>query len=533
VSPANVTGVTSALASCPARTITIAWAAANSGATPRTYTVYRNTVNSTVGVSVATTSISSLSYVDSPAIGGTYYYWVRAVSGGLGSPAYAASVPASQTNTSCAVNTAPVSNATISKDGVTYANIITVTQGVATPIYLAASSTAGISTDPDGWTHATYGMSGGTAKCDWNSDLNQGAATYETTINTPATATNCNISLGNLTFNDAPGTYTYNVLRLTDRGGLVSGVDTVQITVTAPLAPPPGGGPSDPCVENGLNICGTNPPNSNPSGVVCDTVKVAWTDNSSNETGFYVYIDADNNLANGYIQRYTTAVDATTYTITPPNNAVAYHYFISAFNAGGESAQIPADDNPISAQACTPNLITSDKDIVAINGANIGNGLGDQCDGTDPLPSGTQLNLGDKLKFSINLCNGNGATAVISALSDSMTNLVMPTGGWNAKYDNGTGEVAIASVVPPITLAESGSDPNKTLTFGSVPSVPVGAIRRITFEAKLSVPTNFSATSARFQNGFSVTYNAGVVNKFTPLLLFFTGKGVPSVMEIP
>ena len=131
-------------------------------------------------------------------------------------------------------NNPPIANATISKDGITYANVITVTQGVATPIYLAASSAAGVSSDPDGWAHATFGMSGGTAKCDWNRDLNQGAAVYEAPVNTPATAAACNISLGNLTFNDVPGTYTYNVLRLTDRAGGVSNVDTVQVQVSAP-----------------------------------------------------------------------------------------------------------------------------------------------------------------------------------------------------------------------------------------------------------------------------------------------------------
>ncbi|MEK7618295.1 MAG: LamG domain-containing protein, partial [Patescibacteria group bacterium] len=81
-------------------------------------------------------------------------------------------------------NQPPVSIATISTNGSTYSNSITVTQGVPVNVYLGANySNAGVintgSSDPDGWTHATLGMSGGTAKCDWNSDLNQGAATYE------------------------------------------------------------------------------------------------------------------------------------------------------------------------------------------------------------------------------------------------------------------------------------------------------------------------------------------------------------------
>ena len=534
VQPSNVSNVTATLNVCPLRTVSLSWNAAQSGTiNDKTYTVYRNTVNNSgTATAINTTALNVTSYTDNPAVGSTYWYWVEANSAGFQSPTRLASVPASVVVSACPVNIAPIATATISKDGITYTDVITVTQGAATPIYLAASSAAGASSDPDGWTHATFGMSGGTAKCDWNRDLNQGAAVFEAPVNTPASASACNISLGNLTFNDPPSTYTYNVLRLTDRAGGVSGTDTVQVTVTAPLANPPGGGPQDPCVENGLNICGVNPPNSNPGGVVCDTVKIAWSDNSSNETGFYVYLDADNNVGNGYIQRYTTAVNATTQTITPPTNNGAYYYFVSAFNAGGESAIIPADNNAISAQACVANLTTSDKDIVAINGSNIGSGLGNQCNSsTEPLPASTQLNLGDKVKFSINLCNSGTLVAGSISLIDSLTNLIIPSTGWNAKYDSGSGEVAISSVG--ISLAEGGTNPNKTLTFSGIPNVPAPATRRITFEAKLSIPAGFSAISARFQNGFTVTYNAGVISKFTPLILFYTGKSVPTIIEIP
>jgi len=138
----------------------------------------------------------------------------------------------------CVTNQAPVAVATISKDGITYADSITVTKGVATPIYLSANhSNSGVinngSSDPNGWTDAINGVSSG-GKCEWNRDLNQGAPTFEPpTINNPNSPADCNISLGSLTFNDSPGTYTYQVLRITDKPGLQSNVDTVQITVQA------------------------------------------------------------------------------------------------------------------------------------------------------------------------------------------------------------------------------------------------------------------------------------------------------------
>ncbi|MDP3956453.1 MAG: hypothetical protein Q8P97_00470 [bacterium] len=147
-------------------------------------------------------------------------------------------------------NQTPVASATISKDGVTYADLITVTRGVATPVYLSASG----STDPDGWTDATNGVSSG-GKCEWNSDLNLGVPTFETTLNNPATPSACNISLGTKTFNDLPGTYTYSVLRITDRPGAVSGVDMVSVKVeAAPL--PASGDVKIKRVDETLNIIG-------------------------------------------------------------------------------------------------------------------------------------------------------------------------------------------------------------------------------------------------------------------------------------
>ena len=132
------------------------------------------------------------------------------------------------------VNQAPVAVATISKDGTTYSDSITVTKGVTTPVYLSAAG----SSDPNGWTDSTNGVSSG-GKCEWNSDLNQGSPTFERTITNPASPSACNISLGNLTFNDTPGTYIYQVLRITDKPGLQSNVDTVSVTVQSPPNNPP------------------------------------------------------------------------------------------------------------------------------------------------------------------------------------------------------------------------------------------------------------------------------------------------------
>ncbi len=125
-------------------------------------------------------------------------------------------------------NAAPIAVAQVSKNGGAFVDSITVPQGVPTPIAVSAS----LSSDPDGWT-SLAGVSA-SGRCQWNTDLNPGAPTYERTINSPASPSACNISLGTLTFNDAPGTYTYNVLLITDNVGLVSNIATITIVVELP-----------------------------------------------------------------------------------------------------------------------------------------------------------------------------------------------------------------------------------------------------------------------------------------------------------
>lgn len=84
VRPTNVSGVTATLAACPSQNITLSWTAASSGATAKTYTLYRNTTSSIPGIPYAS-GITTTTWTDSSAktVGQTYYYWMEAVSGGL------------------------------------------------------------------------------------------------------------------------------------------------------------------------------------------------------------------------------------------------------------------------------------------------------------------------------------------------------------------------------------------------------------------------------------------------------------------
>lgn len=140
----------------------------------------------------------------------------------------------SPTQTPVSSNRAPVSIANISAGSGAFGSSITVEQGTSVSIRLSANG----SSDPDGWATPLFGVTQG-GKCEWNSDLNQGVPTFETTIADPSSPAACQISLGALTFNDAPGTYTYNLLRITDASGAQSNNGAVTVLVVAKGSPTP------------------------------------------------------------------------------------------------------------------------------------------------------------------------------------------------------------------------------------------------------------------------------------------------------
>lgn len=150
--------------------------------------------------------------------------------------------PSSSPSPTPIVNNKPVAEAGVQINGGVATSTATVIRGQSVQVQLTANSDVtgdGISShDPDGWNHPTLGMiSGGI--CAWNADLDQGPPfNFDQIIPNPASPNSCNIDLGTLTFNDPPGTYTYNVFRLTDATGTTSDISTIRVTVTAPTVAP-------------------------------------------------------------------------------------------------------------------------------------------------------------------------------------------------------------------------------------------------------------------------------------------------------
>jgi len=89
------------------------------------------------------------------------------------------------------------------------------------------------------------------------------------------------------------------------------------------------------------------------AGIFTVEVALSWTDASNNEDGFYVYRNTSNTTTGATliktlgagVQAYTdNAANSGAY---PPAEGATYFYWVSSFNAGGESAKSPAASNAL------------------------------------------------------------------------------------------------------------------------------------------------------------------------------------------
>ena len=87
------------------------------------------------------------------------------------------------------------------------------------------------------------------------------------------------------------------------------------------------------------------------AGLFDVSVNLAWTDASTNETGFYVYRNTTN-TSTGATLIATLAAGSTTYTdnddnsgANAPAEGTTYYYWVSSYNLAGESAKSPAASN--------------------------------------------------------------------------------------------------------------------------------------------------------------------------------------------
>lgn len=215
-----------------------------------------------------------------------------------------------------ASNRPPVAEAAVSKSPTGpyygYTTPLTVTKGQSVNLYFFADKDVNgdgkASLDPDGWTNADNGVSSG-GKAEWNTDLNQGTPTFERVIYNPSSAGAANIGPFTYTFNDAPGTYEYQMLRITDRKGAQSIVSKIRITVAA--APP-----VTPIYEGWID------------GADCNSIRGwAWNKNQPNTS-----INVD--IYDGSTKLTTVAVNVFRQDLVNAGKGNGYHGFSYATPSG-------------------------------------------------------------------------------------------------------------------------------------------------------------------------------------------------------
>jgi hypothetical protein len=302
---------------------------------------------------------------------------------------------------------------------------------------------------------------------------------------------------------------------------------TYPVYPTYPSYPPPP--PADP-----TNVQASN-------SVSCASIKITWTASvgSPAPTGYKVFWSSVANFASASnISGSSLGAAATSFTDASPGSAVNNYYWVVAYSGAIASGPVSANPSPIAIVSCNASLGgKSDKDITAINGSAISF---TPCNSqTDPLPSNTALlKNGDTVTFQINLCNdalsGGGFTASNISLVDTLTNLQIPVGGWNAQYCNGA---SCVSVTPTL----GGVAPNQTLTFdlsSASKNIPAGEIRNLIFKAQVAAPSA-ATLYGRFQNSAVISYNTGgappTANKTisTPFILLYNGSAIPTRGEMP
>ncbi|OGY31703.1 MAG: hypothetical protein A2805_02295 [Candidatus Andersenbacteria bacterium RIFCSPHIGHO2_01_FULL_46_36] len=172
---------------------------------------------------------SPVRFNDNP---GTYQYWALHIADSNGNTTLGSGfVTVNITEPS---NRAPIAVANGSAGGSGFNNTIKVIRGVTGTISLRASA----SSDPDGWTTTVVGVSNG-GKCEWNTDFNTGAATFERIIMNPSSPSGCDTETGPVTFNQSPGIYGVSLFRITDASGEQSTANLFVEVVAPPISATP------------------------------------------------------------------------------------------------------------------------------------------------------------------------------------------------------------------------------------------------------------------------------------------------------
>lgn len=259
----------------------------------------------------------------------------------------------------------------------------------------------------------------------------------------------------------------------------------------------------------------------------CGQVVLSWS-NTVGEDGYNIYRNSSGAAPVLTDKIAIKGADATTY--TDLSGAGIYYYWVSAYNASGESALRALNNSPITVAICQANLIASDKDIRSINGIF---GAVSECDfnAFQGLPAGTILKTDDVLGFEVNVCNQQGqADANGVVITDSLTNLARPDTGWNAKL-NGSPLTFVDSNPQKGQYSYNVSSSQLEINIGTVGK---GKFSQVTYDAAVSPHSGYTDICPRCQNKAVINFQkdatgqTATVPLSTPAIFFNVKKNSAS-----
>ncbi len=276
----------------------------------------------------------------------------------------------------------------------------------------------------------------------------------------------------------------------------------------------PGGSASDSIT---VNVTGSPEPPASMSIDVsaCQAALITWSAPSSGPapTGYRIYRSTDGSSWGTHINTTDPLpTSPRTYTDTPSTGN--YYYAVTAMNGASESAK--KSGGPVYVRPCTPNLSTSDKDIIAVSPVGMSSSS-QACSGEhEPvtLNGNKSFKVGDLVTFKINVCNSGDSPVTGVVVRDTLTNLSDVSGISYSGCSAGSH-----------SLVSGGVD----FTVGDVSA---GGTCSITFTAKVTKPGTTSSFY-RFQNR-AIIDSTNLADKMvsTPLYQFTDTSGNPDRNEI-
>jgi hypothetical protein len=294
----------------------------------------------------------------------------------------------------------------------------------------------------------------------------------------------------------------------------MSGVESDVDWVTVPVSPPP-----------------SSPSISSTAASSCQQITVNWN-NVTGETGYNVYRNNIDQFS-GATKLTGTPLAANTTTYVDNPSAGTYYYWVTAtYVNGGETS--PSSSSSANAPSCAANLSASDKDITAHGATTFSPG---SCNGYQAPPASEVFQIGDTVRFRINLCNSNTyASASGLQIVDSLINLSRANTNYAAN-DPRAWNMSASSGLSISSLQANGSEPTQILTInltGTVPQAPSSGTfgtRYVEFQAKVTPPANFTGNLGRFQNQAVINHNDGTSTNRTGLIYFLKNNEAPEIIE--